>query len=123
MTAYYLKSLENIVFEDKQTDDEEKFGIYRVPTNSGCIEFVKLYTNIKYKPHIHDFASATFYFLSGKGNALIGEKIIPYEAGTICNAPAGIMHGFEIFEDTIFLSVQSNPIQDRATGIIDIRYE
>ncbi len=120
---YYIKSIENIEFEDKQTDDDEKYGIFRVPTSSGCIEFVKLYLDTVYKPHIHDKASAKFIFLKGKGKVILDEKTIDYYEGFICEAPVGVKHGFIQEEETIFLSVQSNPIQDRVTGEIDIRYE
>jgi mannose-6-phosphate isomerase-like protein (cupin superfamily) len=120
---FYIKAIENIVFEDKQTDDDEKFGIFRVPTISGCIEFVKLYKAIHYKPHIHDKASAKFIFLTGKGTMILDDKSFPFQEGSIYEAPAGTKHGFILEEETVFLSIQSNPIQDRSTGEIDIRYE
>lgn len=119
---YYLKALANISFEIKETSDTESFGIYRVPSDSGCVEFVKLFANISYKPHIHDRASATFIFLSGKGKVVLNGEEYPYEKGSIYKAPAGVKHGFILEEETIFLSIQSNPIQDRTTGEIDIRY-
>lgn len=120
---FYLKAFENIEFIDKQTDDSEKFGIYRVPSSSGCIEFVKLYKDVKYKPHIHDRASAKFYFYKGSGLLIYDDQKMLYKEGSIFFVPAGVKHGFEQNEETIFLSVQSNPIEDRTTGIIDIRYE
>lgn len=120
---FYLNILDSIEFMDKQTDDNEKFGIYRIPTETGCIEFVKLYKDIIYKPHIHDRASAKFYFFKGSGFIIYNDQKIAYTEGTHYYVPAGVMHGFEQNDETIFLSVQSNPIEDRATGIIDIRYE
>ena len=119
---YYLKSLENIEFENKQTSEDEYFGIYRVPSSSGCIDFVKLYANVKYEPHIHDKASASFVFLTGSGKLILDDDEFDYQKGSIFNAPAGVKHGFIQKEETIFLSIQSNPIQDRTTGEIDIRY-
>lgn len=120
---FYTKAIENIEFEDKQTNDLEKFGIYRVPTSSGCIEFVKLYPNIDYKPHIHDKASAKFIFLTGAGSVILDEEESVFNVGSVFYVPAGVKHGFKLKEETIFLSIQSNPIQDRTTGEIDIRYE
>jgi mannose-6-phosphate isomerase-like protein (cupin superfamily) len=120
---FYLHSIQNIAFEDKQTNDDEKFGIYRVPSTSGCIEFVKLYKETAYKPHIHDKASAKFIFLTGTGKVILNEVILDYSPGFACVAPAGVKHGFIQNEETIFLSVQSHPIQDRSTGEIDIRYK
>ena len=117
------KAITNIAFEDKQTDDSEKFGIYRVPSTSGCIEFVKLHKETIYKPHIHDKASAKFIFLIGTGKVILDEVQLDYYPGFQCEAPAGVKHGFILNEETIFLSIQSNPIQDRSTGEIDIRYE
>jgi quercetin dioxygenase-like cupin family protein len=122
MLNFYRKSLENIEFEDKQTDDLEKFGIYRVTTASGAIEFVKLYADTIYKPHIHDKASAKFIFLKGSGSVILDEVESPFTEGSIFDVPAGVKHGFKLSEETIFLSIQSNPIQDRITGEIDIRY-
>lgn len=123
MIEYFKKTLEEIEFEDKQTDDEEFYGIYRVPAKTGCVEFVKLYKETTYKPHIHDKAAATFIFLVGTGLVTLGDEKIPYKSGDRVEAPAGVMHGFIQNEETIFLSIQSNPIQDRTTGEIDIRYE
>jgi quercetin dioxygenase-like cupin family protein len=114
--------LAHLQFEDKQTDDEEKYGIHRLFPEKGCIEFVKLYPEINYKPHIHDFSSARFIFLKGKGKVLIGEKSFNYTPGFQIDAPAGIKHGFEIETESIFLSIQTNPIQNQQTGEIDIRY-
>ncbi|MFT4646111.1 MAG: quercetin dioxygenase-like cupin family protein [Planctomycetota bacterium] len=119
---FYLNAIKGIEFEDKQTSDVEIFGIYRVPTSSGCIEFVKLYKGIQYKAHIHDFSNARFIFLTGTGKVTLNEKQIDYQPGFTCEAPSGMMHGFIQNEETIFLSIQSNPIQDRETGEIDIRY-
>jgi quercetin dioxygenase-like cupin family protein len=113
----------NVAYEDKLTDDEEAFGIFRIPTSTGCLELVKLYPEIPYKPHIHDHCSARFIFLSGAGRLILDGQAYPYSKGSVYDVPAGVLHGFEIQEDTIFLSVQSNPIQDRSTGHIDIRYQ
>ena len=120
---FYQKALEDIEFIDKQTDNSEKFGIYRVPSKSGCVEFVKLYKNITYKPHIHDRASAHFYFFKGAGLLIYNDQRFPYQEGSEFYVPAGVLHGFEQESETIFLSVQSSPIEDRETGLIDIRYE
>ena len=120
---FYQKALEDIEFIDKQTDNSEKFGIYRVPSKSGCVEFVKLYKNITYKPHIHDRASARFYFFKGAGLLIYNDQRFPYQEGSEFYVPAGVLHGFEQESETIFLSVQSSPIEDRETGLIDIRYE
>lgn len=117
------KILALLPYENKVTSDTESFGIYRVPTSIGCLEFVKLYTNISYQPHIHDFCSAQFIFLSGKGYVTLDGEYFSYHKGSVYNVPAGVIHGFIIEEDTIFLSIQSNPIQDTQTGKIDIRYE
>lgn len=120
---FYNKAIQNIDFENKQTDDNEEYGIYRVPTASGCIEFVKLHKDTIYKPHIHDRASAKFIFLTGTGKVILDKVQLDYYPGFECDAPAGVMHGFAQNEETIFLSIQSNPIQDRSTGEIDIRYK
>jgi quercetin dioxygenase-like cupin family protein len=123
MIDYLKQAIENIEFEDKQTDVEEFYGIYRIPTQKGCVEFVKLYKETVYKPHIHDHADASFIFLTGSGFVTLNEDKIPYKVGDKVEALAGVLHGFLQVEETIFLSIQSNPIQDRSTGEIDIRYE
>ena len=119
---FYSKTIQQIDFEDKQTDENEKYGIYRVPTNAGCIEFVKIHKETIYKPHIHDKASEKFIFLTGTGKVILDKVLLDYYPGFECDAPAGVKHGFIQKEETIFLSIQSNPIQDRTTGEIDIRY-
>jgi mannose-6-phosphate isomerase-like protein (cupin superfamily) len=120
---FFVNAVRQIEYEDKYTDDEERFGINRLVTKTGGVEFVKLYSDTKYKPHIHDRASAKFIFLVGEGEVLLDDEVHPFIPGTIIDVLAGVMHGFNLREETIFLSVQSNPIQDRETGEIDIRYE
>lgn len=118
----FRKTVESMDFEDKQTDDDEFYGVNRIQTRQGGVEFVKLYKNMPYKPHIHDKASAIFIFLTGRGKLLLDGKAHPYNPGQKFAVPAGVLHGFELDEETIFLSIQSHPIQDRETGEIDIRY-
>lgn len=120
---FFKQALECIDYLEKQTSDTEIFGIHRVPSTSGCVEFVKLYKDTIYKPHIHDKASAKFFFLKGSGYVIYNDEKIRYEIGSHIDVPAGVKHGFEQDEETIFLSIQSNPIEDRETGIKDIRYE
>lgn len=114
--------LKKVEYEDKQTNEIELFGIYRIPTGHGCLELVKLYPDIPYAPHIHDYCSAQFIFLEGSGELILDGKSFHYEKGSVFNVGAGILHGFKIKSESIFLSIQSNPIQDRSTGHIDIRY-
>ena len=120
---FFINTIKQIEYEDKYTDDEERFGINRLITKTGGVEFVKLYSDTKYKPHIHDRASAKFIFLVGEGEVLLDDKVHPFKPGTSIDVPSGVMHGFNLKEETIFLSVQSHPIQDIATGEIDIRYK
>jgi quercetin dioxygenase-like cupin family protein len=119
----FIETIQSMDFEDKQTADNEFYGVNRIQTSQGGVEFVKLYKDMSYKAHIHDKASAIFIFLTGTGNLLLDGKAFPYAPGKQFDVPAGVLHGFELAEETIFLSIQSHPIQDRETGEIDIRYE
>ena len=122
MENIFNEIFESLEFDDKQTSDTERFGIYRMNSTKGCIEIVKLYKEVAYQPHIHDHVDAQFIFVLGKGKVILGDQKIPYAPGSKATAMAGVLHGFELEEDTIFISIQTKPIQDRITGEIDIRY-
>lgn len=58
--------------------------------------------------HKHEKSDATFHFVSGKGNVILGATQIkvPYSAGVILEVPRGTLHGFEPLEDGVMLAVQ-----------------
>jgi quercetin dioxygenase-like cupin family protein len=74
--------------------------------------------------HKHDKSDATFHFVSGEGNVVLGpdQKKVPYEAGTVIEVPRGMLHGFEAHEDGLMLATQKGESIIAADGTMDIEY-
>lgn len=120
--AFADEILANIPFDYVNPHKDEVYGLYRIDTPRGCVEFIRINRGMPYEPHIHDVTSAQFIFVMGRGVVLLDGEEFPYEKGSVFNVPAGVRHGFEVEEDTIFLSMQSHPILNKETGEKDIRY-
>lgn len=114
--------LSSIPFDYVNPYKDEVYGLYRIDTPKGCVEFIRISKGMPYEPHIHDVTSAQFIFVMGRGRILLDNIEIAYEKGSVFNIPAGVRHGFVVEEDTIFVSMQSHPILNKETGEKDIRY-
>lgn len=120
--AFAEEILSGIPFEYVNPHKDEVYGLYRIETPKGCLEFIQIRRGMPYEPHIHDVTSAQFIFVQGRGTVLLDDRRFDYEKGSVFNVPAGVKHGFVVEEDTIFLSMQSHPILNKETGDKDIRY-
>jgi len=114
--------LANIPFEYVNPYKDEIYGLYRIETPEGCLEFIKINKGQRYDLHIHDVANAQFIFVMGSGEVTLGNEVYEYRKGSVFNVPTGVKHGFTVEQDTIFLSMQSQPILNKETGEKDIRY-
>ena len=115
--------LASIPFNDINTYKDEVFGLHRIETPTGCVEFIRVTKGQKYELHVHDVTSAEFIFVMGKGKVLLGDEEFEYSKGSVFDVPVGAKHGFIVEEDTIFISTQNTPIHNQDTGDKDIRYK
>ena len=108
------------VLKDKHTEvlNNLELGLF----NDRAFSIVFLEKDVYRPPHIHDTSRAEFYFLEGNGLVLLDGKEIPFEKGTYLEVPAGSAHGFRIFEDTLFLSIQDGGGILKQDKTIDFRY-
>jgi len=74
--------------------------------------------------HKHEKSDATFHFVCGKGNVILGEnqERVPYTKGTIIEVPRGTLHGFEPEESGVMLATQKGEPIISEHGIMDIEY-
>lgn len=75
--------------------------------------------------HSHDKSDATFHFVCGKGNVILGEnqEHVPYFPGKVIRVPRGMLHGFEPEEDGVMLATQKGEPIIGEDGTMDIHYE
>lgn len=85
-------------------------------------ELVELNAGQYYPPHIHKSSEANLMFVFGSGKVFLDGEGRNYKKGDKVFVGKGMSHGFEVFEQTLFLSVQNPPIIDPKTGKIDIEY-
>jgi len=112
----------SVKFEKVEQVPGEVVFLYRVPSEKGCVEFVKLLANTRYLPHIHDNVDAHLIMITGSGKITLYGNEIMYKPGDTYEVPRGTAHGFETKTETIFISVQSSPIMNKETGELDFRY-
>ena len=74
--------------------------------------------------HKHAKSDATFHFVNGEGDVILGEdeKRITYTAGTIIEVPRGVLHGFEARENGVMLATQKGEPVIAKDGTMDIEY-
>jgi mannose-6-phosphate isomerase-like protein (cupin superfamily) len=113
--------LSSLIYKKIELDDE-LLEISRVASKKACVEFVKIFVGQEYKEHYHEHVDGKFYFLEGKGNIVINGNKIPYKNGSSFIVPKGMSHGFEVEEETFFISIQSQPILND-NGFIDLKYK
>ena len=78
----------------------------------------------KHPQHQHKKSSAKIYFVSGSGYVILGkEKIpVPYKKGTVVSVPRGMLHGFDVKEGGVALSIQEGGSIVSEDGTVDIHY-
>jgi mannose-6-phosphate isomerase-like protein (cupin superfamily) len=71
--------------------------------------------------HRHLRSETVLFILDGRARAIVGEQMIDVQAGDRILIGKGVYHGFETAASALrFLSVQSPPILDEATGQLDL---
>lgn len=71
--------------------------------------------------HRHNEAETVLWILDGSGIVLVGESSLRVSKGARVLIGKGIFHGVRTEGESLtFLSVQSPPILDKATGTLDL---
>jgi len=71
--------------------------------------------------HRHNHAETVLYILDGEAEVVVGDLVVPVHKGHRIRVGKGVFHGFRTHEHSVqFLSVQSPPILDKATGNRDL---
>ena len=107
----------------------ERFGVFDVqqvtrgtPLESRvAADLVTIAAHSESEIHRHNRSETVIYVLRGAGRALVGDEWLDVRAGDRLLIGPGVFHGFVTTEQAIdFLSVQSPPILDEATGRLDL---
>lgn len=69
--------------------------------------------------HRHNDAETVLYFLRGEATVVLDDEEFDVTPGTRVRIGAGVFHGVNSHSEVQFLSVQSPPILDAATGRLD----
>lgn len=73
------------------------------------------------KIHRHNLAETVLYFLDGTAEVVVGDETLSVRAGDRIRIGKGVFHGVRTPEGSCrFLSVQTPPILDKATGFLDL---
>jgi mannose-6-phosphate isomerase-like protein (cupin superfamily) len=71
--------------------------------------------------HRHNEAETVLYFLEGSADIVVGDEVIPVKKGDRLRIGKAVFHGVRTPRESVrFLSVQSPPILDEATGRYDL---
>jgi quercetin dioxygenase-like cupin family protein len=102
----------NLVFKHTGSGNKER-DIFQFPIfkDGEQIVLAILPKGTIYPPHSHEEGNARLYILSGKGVIILEQKKIIYDRGSVFNLTKGIMHGYEVEEETLVLSIQEKAIK------------
>lgn len=107
----------------------ERFDVFDVQqvTRGTALESIVAADMVSIGPHAssqvhrHLRSETVLFILEGTARAVIGEESIDVRAGDRILIGKGVYHGFETAASPLrFLSVQSPPILDEATGQLDL---
>lgn len=107
----------------------EKFDVFHVRqlTRTTSLEKLVAVDDVTIEPgqtsriHRHNRADTVLYIVGGSGTVRVGDTDHPVRAGDRIHIAPGQYHGIRTAHDALhFISVQSPPIQDDSSGILDL---
>lgn len=84
-------------------------------------DMVSIGPHARSEVHRHLHSETVLFVLEGSARARVGERHVDVRAGDRILIGKGVYHGFETAASPLrFLSVQSPPILDESTGLLDL---
>lgn len=84
-------------------------------------DFVRVAAGKSSEVHRHNAAETVLFILAGSGLVFAGDSWIPVQKGDRIRIGKGVFHGVRTGNDSLsFISVQSPPILDKASGVLDL---
>lgn len=84
-------------------------------------DLVDLDQGLESKIHRHNRAETVLYFLDGSADVVVGDDTVHVTKGDRLRIGKGVFHGLRTPASSVtFLSVQSPPILDKSTGVLDL---
>jgi quercetin dioxygenase-like cupin family protein len=107
----------------------ERFGVFDVRQvtrgtrleSQVAADMVSIAPHSASEVHRHNRSETVIFILAGEGRALVGNEWLDVRKGDRVLIGKGVFHGFATAGSALeFLSVQSPPILDEATGQLDL---
>ena len=118
-----VKSILNQIERVDVKTGVENLTMYRLGVfENKMYELVELNSGQYCPPHIHKNSESKILIIKGSGEIILNGLSRPYALGSVFFVERGMIHGFKCKDQTLFLSIQTPPIIDTATGEIDIEY-
>lgn len=84
-------------------------------------DLVDLQQGLESRIHRHNRAETVLYFLDGEADVVVGERTVHVSKGDRLRIGKGVFHGLRTPAGPVrFLSVQTPPILDKSTGVLDL---
>jgi quercetin dioxygenase-like cupin family protein len=115
-----------IVDRDLEVELHDVFNVMQLTRDTDLeslvgVDHVSLQPQQTSQIHRHNRAETVLYMLSGSGVVVIDDTDHHVAAGDRIRIRAGAFHGVRTDESSLtFLSVQSPPILDKSTGVLDL---
>ncbi len=87
-----------------------------------AIELIHLKKNVTIRRHRHRHTASVFYVIYGSGEIGIGKRTVSYSAGNQFKVPRMVFHAIQPKEETLFIVMETPPIENPATGKVDMLY-
>lgn len=89
--------------------------------NHVAADWVSIAAHQKSNVHRHNFSETVLFIISGSAMAQVGQKQFLVKEGDQIVIRPTEYHGFTTSEEAlVFISIQSPPILNKATGVLDL---
>ncbi|MFN8027792.1 MAG: cupin domain-containing protein [Acidimicrobiia bacterium] len=113
---------------DLEVEPHDVFAVMQLTRGTALgslvgVDLVRVEAGCESGMHRHNRAETVLYFTAGSGEVLVhpDRTVIAVHAGDRLELPAGTFHAVRTRDDAVeFVSVQSPPILDVTTGVLDL---
>ncbi|MCU1491858.1 MAG: hypothetical protein JWM85_3263 [Acidimicrobiaceae bacterium] len=118
--------MEQLVDNNLAVERQDIFDVMQVTRDTDLetlvgADLVDVEPGQRSKIHRHNRAETVLYFLDGNAEVVVADEVLAVRAGDRVRIGRGVFHGVRTpAQGCRFLSVQTPPILDKATGVLDL---